>query len=418
MIINTIRKGSALIVVMFVITLLLTAGVGILYLSEQGRLLSVRSSQDMTSRICADAGIEMAIAQMNAELKAGTFNDSDLPQSIGETLPNMAGAFSYMVEKVDSNYIAISVGARGNFRRTIQASLRKKSAFEYGLLSKNAINLAPGMDAGAYDSANPGATGLEIDIGTTTNSATAALVTKPGSVIQGNLFCVAPADCGAVISNGGTLTGEIYQMPDAPEFYSPVPPAGLPLKPDFHTNGATIVMTPANSGVYNVFSVDNGGGKIGKLVIGSGTVILSVRNFMDMGNGAEIDVNAGAYLIMYVACNFYTGNGSSINYLGSVPDPSHIQLYGTGTTETIWALKAKNEWCAVVYAPYAQISLQSGRNMFGAFIARTMQISIADPYKLLYDVNLQRATNLAVSGDFMTNRWKETVSADVPEWAY
>ncbi|MFH1372119.1 MAG: hypothetical protein ABII09_12655 [Planctomycetota bacterium] len=103
------RKGAALVLVMFIVTLLMIAGMGLMYMGQQVRVLAVRVSQDTASRICADAGLEKAISAMNAQLAAGTLDDDDLPVSIGETLPAAEGAFSYRITKnADGEYVAVS----------------------------------------------------------------------------------------------------------------------------------------------------------------------------------------------------------------------------------------------------------------------------------------------------------------------
>ncbi len=416
--INLNKRGSALVIVMFVVMLLMVSGIGLLYISEQGRIFAIRTSEDMASRVCADAGVEMAVSEMNKRANSGSLKDSDLPRSIGETLPDMIGAFSYKVEKHDSNYFVYSVGARGDFRRTIEASLRKKSCFEYGILSKSSCYLPPNTTASAYDSQNAGATGLKIQMGTLSTAPTPTVVTKPGCVVNGDLFCGVGGDPSATISVDGTLTGKTYALTEEPEIYTPKIPLGLTAKPDLHTYGKTITFTDANSGIYGTISIDNGSGNYGKLVI-SGNVTLAVTNFMFLGEGAEIYVNEGSTLIMYLASNFITENSSSITYGGAVPDPSHIQIYGTRTgTPQIWTLKAKTSLCGVIYAPNANINLQAGKNMYGAIVGNSVNIDVQTGFSFYFDVNLLRATNLALGGGFRTNRWKETVSNGTSEWAY
>jgi len=410
------RNGGALIIVMFIVMLFLIAGTGLLSLSEKGRLIAIRSSQDMASRICADAGIEAAVGEMNTRLANGTLDDSDLPMSVGETLPATEGAFSYKVDKVDGNYVAVSIGARGNFQRIIQAKIRRKSCFEYGVVARGQLNFPPNSTAKAYDSQNASAAGLEIQMGTL--STTSLVVTKPGSSVIGDLFVGVGGNPASTISVGGTLTGTKYALTEAPEIYQPAIPAGLPAKPDLHTNGTTVTVTPANSGVYANFCVDNGGGNIGKLVISGGTVTMAVTNFMKLDNSAEIVVNVDSTLLLYVACNISSMAGASISYDGSPMDPSHIQIYGTGTgSPQTWAIKAKNAWTGVIYAPNANISMQAGQNFYGAIFGNYVGLDIQSGYSFNYDVNLQRATNIVLGGDFVTKRWSESSSEGIPGWA-
>ena len=205
--------GSALILVMFIVSLLMIAGIGLLFMGEQARVYAVRTSQDTASRICADAGLEKAISVINAQFAAGTLNDNDLPTSIGETLPASEGAFSYKITKnAAGEYVAVSVGARGDFRRTIVATLNRKtkSYFNYGVMSLGACNFPPNSSARAYDSQDPSATGLKVELGTLSTAMTATVVTKPGSVIEGNLFCGVGGDPSA------TLCAPYTMVPSSP----------------------------------------------------------------------------------------------------------------------------------------------------------------------------------------------------------
>jgi hypothetical protein len=416
-------RGTAIIIVTFFVLLMMLAGLGILHLSYNARLTSIRISDDLTCKIAADAGLEKTIGTLNQQLADGTFNDSALPMSIGEQLPASEGVFSYKVIKnVDSNYVAYSVGARGNFRRTIIAILGRttKSYFDYGALALGQCVLAPGTTASAYDSQNPSATGLKIELGSLNIASPTAMVTKSGCYVEGNLFCGAGGDPNYCVVNGGTITGEKYALTENPEIVQPIAPAGLSAKPDLHTNGTTVTFTPANSGVYSWFCVDKGGGKPGKLVINGGTVTLAVTDFMKLDTNCEIIVNEGSTLIMYVACNVTSSTGASISYAGTTPDPSHIQLYGTGTgTPQIWSLNAKDNWTATVYAPNAAISVSAGKSMYGAFIGYDVLMNITNGYGFYYDVNLSRATNIALNGpgDFSVKRWSELSRDEIPDWA-
>ena len=413
------EKGAAIVLMMFIVTLLMISGMGLLGMGYQSRLFAVRTSQNMACRVCTDAGLQKAIDAMNTKLTGGTLNDSDLPVSIGETLPAAEGAFSYRVIKnAEGNYVAEAVGARGDFRRTIVALLdrEKKSCFDYGVLVKNGCTFAPGLSASAYDSQNPDATGLKTKIGTI-GTAIPSVVTKPGTTIDGDLFCGVGGDPSQVISNDGTITGTEYALTDAPEIVQPKIPATLPvLGTNIVIKGSTVSVTPASSGVYSRLDIDSTGTP-GKLIVSGGTVTLAVKDFFGLGSGAEIIVQEGSTLIMYVDCGISSMNGASITYNGSPNDPTHIQIYGTSTTPVTWAIKAKNDWTGVIYAPNASIEMMAGGNVYGAIMAESTNFKSGNHY--YYDVNLQRTQNTALTrpGQYIVKRWAESSTGYVPDWA-
>jgi hypothetical protein len=417
-------KGAAIILVVFFVLILMLAGLSLLHLSFNSRLLSTRFSDDLACKICADAGLEKAIGTLNQQLADGTFSDGALPISIGETIPASEGVFSYKVIKnADSNYVAYSVGARGNYRRTIMAILGRttKSYFDYGAMSLAQTVLAAGSTASAYDSQDPSATGLKIQMGSLNTAASDAVVIKSGSTVDGDLFCGAGGNPDFCIVNGGTITGEKYALTENPEIVQPTMPAGLPAKPDLHTNGTTLTITPANNGLYNNICIDNAKGVAGKLVIDGGTVTLAATTMLKLDNNAQIVVNPGSTLVAYIAGNVFSGTGASVSYAGAgtTPDPSHIQLYGTGTTAQIWSLNAKDNWTGILYAPKAEISVSAGKSIYGAFIGYKVLMNLSTGYGFYYDVNLSRATNIALSGpaDFTIKRWTELGRGEIPDWA-
>jgi hypothetical protein len=63
------RRGSALPLVMVVVMVLLVMGVGLLDLGMKGRLYSIRTASDISARCAADAGMTMALYEMNEKLK-------------------------------------------------------------------------------------------------------------------------------------------------------------------------------------------------------------------------------------------------------------------------------------------------------------------------------------------------------------
>ena len=179
------KYGSALIIVMLILILLMFAGVGMLEMGEKSRTFAIRESQDMACRICADAGLQKAIGDMDSQLADGTFDDSDLPSSIGETLPNTEGAFSYKVTKNTSGeYVVVSVGARGDFRRGVEAVLTKKSS-SFGLLSQGPLTFANNNTVSAYDSRDAAATNCPFNIATTSTAAN-SMIFNQGTVVISN----------------------------------------------------------------------------------------------------------------------------------------------------------------------------------------------------------------------------------------
>ena len=94
---NSKRRGSAIPLVMVAIMILLAMGVGLLDLGVKGRIYSIRTASDIAARCAADAGMTMALYEMNEKLKVKPWNDSTLPEATNESLPNCDAVFSYTI---------------------------------------------------------------------------------------------------------------------------------------------------------------------------------------------------------------------------------------------------------------------------------------------------------------------------------
>jgi hypothetical protein len=421
------KKGSALIIVMFILILLMFAGVGMLEMSEKARTFAIRESQDMASRICADAGLQKAIGDMNSQLAAGTFNDDDLPMSIGETLPNTGGAFSYKVTKnVSGEYVAVSVGARGDFRRVVEAVLTKKSS-SFGLLSQGALTFANNNTISAYDSRDPTATNCSLGIATTSTTGN-AMVFNAGTVVNADAYCGQGGNPSSVICVSGTAT--LNGTKDALATNPTIACVSMPSLADkgagslaeTHISSNT-TWTSSNSGKYYHLYIDDG-----KTLTISGNVTIGVVNtynngFLQVGTNSTIKVATGGKLIVYLDGNFNSGNNISLQYAGG-KDPSRIQIYGTCAQSSVgWPqfnLHSTSYICAYVHAPYAHFNVVSGTTFYGAIVAKDMGFN--DNCNVYYDVALADASLVIGSGGgtptFTLKRWSESVSTTVPDWAY
>jgi len=104
--------------VMVVVMILLAMGVGLLDLGMKGRLYSIRTASDISARCAADAGLTMALYEMNEKLKVKPWNDSSLPEATNQSLPYCDAVFSYTVTgNPDDGYTIESIGTSGNAQK-------------------------------------------------------------------------------------------------------------------------------------------------------------------------------------------------------------------------------------------------------------------------------------------------------------
>ncbi len=400
------RKGVVLPLVMIAVVILLVLGTGLLALDFHVRSWAARTADEIASRVGADAGLEKAIYMMNQKLVVKPWNDSVLPMAVGETLPSCDAVFTYKVVK-DNNgdYVITSVGASGRFTKVVSAVLEIEGIFDHAILAKDKVILMPNTTITGYNSDDITDTDIDVAIGTI-STLDDSISIGPGTVVNGDVFVGVGGDPGTVISGGDSntaITGVTYALPVAPKFPSITAPPLPDMGTGILTNGATLALTPADSGQYSDIAVL--GGIDGRVVVDGGTVVLYVTGDIFLGNDCEILVKPDATLILYVDGSIVTNNGSSISYEGSPQQPKHLQLYATGDLPQTFDLKAKSNWSGVIYAPNVDITVNAKGDIYGSLVANSVEFKSGGT--IHYDKALKQLSVDDVGIYFIVKRWTE-----------
>lgn len=397
------RKGATLPLVMIAVVIMLALGTALLALDFHVRSWAARTAAEIASRVSADAGLEKAIYMMNQKLVVKPWNDSVLPMAVGETLPSCDAVFTYKVVK-DNNgdYVVTSVGASGQFSKVVSAVLELEGIFDHAILSKDKIILMPNTTITGYNSLDPNDTDIDVAIGTISTESDRILIGS-GVVVDGDVFVGVGGDSSTGIGAGGTVTGTKYALPVEPKF----PSVTAPPLPDMGTgilaNGATLTLTPADSGQYSDIAVS--GGAAGRVVVDGGTVVLHVTGDIQLGTDCEILVKSDASLILYIDGNIVTNNGSSIGYEGSPQQPKHLQIYATGDLPQTFDIKAKGSWSGVIYAPNVDITVYAKGDIYGSLVANNVEFKSGGT--IHYDKALKQLSVDDVGIYFVVKRWSE-----------
>ena len=72
---HLLQRGSALALVLSVITILLAVGTGLLSLGLHSQLFSIRTGDEIAARSAADAGLAKVLNLLNQEYQGGSLND-------------------------------------------------------------------------------------------------------------------------------------------------------------------------------------------------------------------------------------------------------------------------------------------------------------------------------------------------------
>ena len=428
------RRGSAMALAVVAVMILLAMGVGLLSLGVNGRIHAVRNASDIKARCAADAGLTMALFEMNEKLKVKPWNDSTLPSAKGVDLPYYDATCTYkVVGSLAGGYTLQSFGQSGNANRGISATIKLQSGFSSAILTKNQLTLKSNTVVDGYNSADPFDTEFIVDIGSQSN-ANDSVVLNMGSVVNGDVFVATGADLDDAIKGAGTVTGDKHTA--APEPLPTVTAPVLTAKTAIDVTGQTLTLTPADSGSYpeiylhqgvlteEVVTVKGKKVTVETVVIGTapsvleidgGDVVLHLTGDIQLENSCEIIVREGSTLTIYTDGNIHARNGSSISTEASPKVANTIEIFTTSEDSQYIDIKAKSTFSGTIYAPDDEVVLYAGGDVYGSIVA--------DSFNYMSGGNFyfDEALRDDVSTDdevvvFTVNRWYESapvLSADI-----
>jgi hypothetical protein len=407
------RRGSAIALAVVAIIILLAMGVGLLSLGFNGRIYSMRTATDIAARCAADAGLTMALFEMNEKLKVKPYNEGTLPQAIDVELPYSDQVCSYKVTgNLAGGYVVTSVGQSGQAKRAVRATIGLQSPFKNAILTKENLALKSGTLVEGYNSEDPSETGIAVSIGSQ-SGANDTITLNNGVTVDGDVIVAPGADLDTAIKDlGATINGDKHTGEQVP-----LPKVTTPTLPDIGTNisakGSTVTITPANNGVYTAIDLKTAG-KPGILEVSGGDVVLHVTGNIQLGQDCEIVVKDDATLKIYIDGNIVCANGSGINTKAPPEAAETLQIYATGDGAQFFDVKAKSEWTGTIYAPNADVVLYANGDAYGSVVAHDFEFKAGGNFK--YDKALQKKNT--VNDDaviFVVKRWYESAPSLSPD---
>ena len=376
------KCGSTIILAVFAVLLLLVIGTGLLSLGLSARIFAFRTASFIIARCAADAGLTKSVLEMNQKLKSDKLATGDwnadpatLPVASGESLPNCNATFSYILSgDINNGYIVESIGRAGQAEKKVKAILELRGLFEGGILAQDTIILDPKTLVDGYNSLDPCDTDVNVEVGT--------INTDPNSI---------------VLLPGATVDGDVLIGIDADMSYV-TPPDYLPDMGSIDVRGTILTIGVANSGRYSSIYLSHRAGIPGILEIDGGDVVLHVTGDIDIGQDCELVIKPGSSLTIYAAGNFVGGNSSGIN--NETMLPSNFVVYGTGSNNQVFDLKAKTDFYGAIYAPDPNIVIRAKGNVYGSFIGSSFEMKCGGDF--YYDAALRD-----VGERFCIARWWE-----------
>jgi len=358
--------GFALALVVVVTLLLSLVGMAMLRLAVDSRIRVQRYIQGLKARNAADAGLAVALYQMNRKLETEeTWDNSLLPMGQDLLLPGMTSTFSYEVTGSPAvGFQLVSLGVQANAQRTVYATITLHNMFGYAVATEGSITLWPNTTVDGYNSVT-GESGLAADLGTN-STAFESVVIESGATLVGDIAVGLEGDPTTAVRNDGTVTGDLYTMSTEIPFPPISPPELGTASKDLVVKGDTLTLTPADSGKYTSLAVLSAG-RPGLLEITDGHVILHVTEDILLGQDCEIRILNGASLELYLQGDLEAKNNSG--FTNETKNPASFVLYGIGSDAQQIDLKAKGEFYGAAYAPNAALTVYAKGDIYGAFAA-------------------------------------------------
>ncbi len=401
------RRGSAIPLSMVAVMILLALGVALLSLGQNRRIYAIRMISDIAARCAADAGLTIALFEMNEKLQVKPWNDSTLPQATDVSLPHCDDqVYSYTVTgDLSDGYTITSIGESNQATRGVRATIELHGLFDHAILTRDTLILKSGTLIDGYNSLDPLDTDTDVDIGTQ-STLDSSIILNMGVTVDGDIVVGVGGNPDTVIKDlGATTTGAHYTEMEQEPMPEIIPPANLfDMNTDISVQGQTAVLTPADNGQYSLISVKKGT-EPGILEISGGDVVLYIAGDIQLGQSCEIIVKDGSTLTLYVGGNIHCRDSSGINSETPSQEASTLLVYATGQGVQTFDLKAKSQWTGAVYAPNADINLYANGDAYGAFVAKKFEFKAGGNYH--YDKALR---NIDVDDEgvrFIIKRWEQ-----------
>ena len=390
------KRGSAIPLAVVAVLILLAMGTGLLSLGLHSRINSIRTASDIAARSAADAGLIKALFEMNEKLKVEPWNDSSLPLGTNISLPNCDAVFSYTVTgDLSSGYTVESTGISGQAQRTVSCTLQLQGPFEAAIFTENGMEL---NNSAVVDWYNNTEDDKIMQIGTN-NTASGSVVLRNSATVYGDVVVGMGGDPSVVINDyGATVTGDtralteryVMQPVTVPEWLESLPSSGA-IPND--TNDTTITTSARYS------SIDLGNSET---VTISGDITLYITGGIILGNSAELGIEEGASLTLYLGGDFEGKNSSTVN--NETQDAQKLKIYGLDSCETI-QFKNSSDFYGAIYAPNADVVMNNSANIYGSVVSKSFDQRNSGTFN--YDVTLRDVSINDEAVYFAITNWHE-----------
>lgn len=412
------ERGSALILSILFIILILLFIIPFLTKISGNYSSAEKSYGSLTAFNLAEAGVEMAIWELNfGNISTWSGDDNERTKSISSfqtSMGDVIGDIEIRIQNPTANTPLIQATGRYPFRgnstldKTIHVSLdRHPFNFSFAAFGNDGLILKDSALIDSYDS-GLGEYGEEIDneenIGShghvgTNSSTPGSIELKNHTEIFGNATSGLKSVPDSIITDpGSVIYGEKKAFSESHELVSVSTPQGLPPRGSYDlASGGNVFIS--ESGEYSSFIL-----RANSTVTITANVTLYIAGIFEMNSNSYFNIADGVNATIYFGGSFSMASNSAIN--NSTKDPTLLAILGTDsfTGEMNWP--SNTDFWGVVYVPRATINMTTNENFYGSLVAN--RINMNSTGQIHYDEALKNLEiDVVVEKPYYVKSWKE-----------
>ena len=368
---STARKGSILFLAMGMLALLSTLASSVFLMTRTDIRLSGNYKTGTTAFNQAEAGVHYVKNQIQQGVIAGTLSWQDPIHIVNYTSPTgfRFDPVTSLTRMSDTNtYLFAVTGRSFDSEATIEVQVRRNPVLQFGVFGNAELDLKAFANIYSYSSdmtASPTAADSDGYADTASNE---QIYIRMGTYLNGTLAVGEDATGMAGIldrSGDPVVTGKFGLEVDHIEV-DPLGAIGGGIETDIInaslTNDNLAVSPPITGPLYKI-ALGNGD----SMTITSG--VYYVKNIV-LFTSATLDFDmGGGPITIYLTDSIEAKNGSTINISGK---PGDLRIYSNSSGSII--LKHSGNLKAMIYAPYASLTVMNTADAYGLFWADRVEL--------------------------------------------
>ena len=360
------RRGSILLLVVMLMCGVAVLSLALISMTNAFHGEQRTSREELAAQYVCEAGLGEAFLQLQST-GDGNLGSEDAPVAYGD-----ASFWVVATDLGDERTSLLATGIDDHARARIEMIVAEEPGgfFQWGVFADDSLHMDSNARVDSYDSRDGPYVAQVTGSGNAAHALENGDIGSNGPITMDSNTLVwgdaTPGPTDAVVQSGNSdVTGATRPLV-TPVVFPPIAvPAGGP-GASATING--IGLRGPGTHFFNNLTLNSN-----SILTVTGPATLVVRN-LNIGSNSRLLVNAlGGGVTIYVARNFVLDSNAQIRSLTSKPSDVTINLSSTATNTIFF--DSNTELYGTVYAPRADITIDSNAQIFGAIAARTLELA-------------------------------------------